>query len=64
MSITITLVEGKDYTFEAEGREAEGRAPALTATGLERMPESHARPGAMSQSRLTRSWFRLPAWWG
>ena len=28
MSITFTLVEGKDYTFEADGR-----APALTASG-------------------------------
>ena len=37
MSITFTLVEGKDYTFEADGR-----APALTATGFERMLEAHA----------------------
>ena len=59
MSITFTLVEGKDYTFEADGR-----APALTATGLERMLEAHAagRDVAIEIDQIVV--FRLPAWWG
>ena len=53
------LVEGKDYTFEADGR-----APALTATGLERMLEAHAagRDVAIEIDQIVV--FRLPAWWG
>ena len=59
MSITFTLVEGKDYTFEADGR-----APALTATALERMLEAHAagRDVAIEIDQIVV--FRLPAWWG
>ena len=51
MSITFTLVEGKDYNVRG------GRAGARTycdrnSRGCWKL----TRPGAMSQSRLTRSW--------
>jgi hypothetical protein len=57
MSTDFTLVEGTDYTFE------DGRSPALTKIGFERMLEAHDAGRDVVIELDQTVVFRLPAWW-